>query len=66
MIVEFTVDCPKCGSEASAGRTLFRSYVPGETLVIDLGMHGAQMEFTCIDDECGVTCYSGDYEVYTE
>lgn len=59
--VEFVVDCPKCGEQASAGVTLFTDWVPGESLVIDLEMAAAQTTFTC--DGCGNECYSGDYDL---
>ncbi len=66
LLLEFVVDCPKCGEPASAGNTLFTDYEPGKPLRIDVEMAAAQMTFTCTDGECGTTCYSGDYDVYTD
>lgn len=62
--VEFVVDCPKCGEQASAGVTLFTDWVPAAPLIVDLEMAAAQMTFTC--DGCGNECYTGDYDVYAD
>lgn len=66
MLIEFTVDCPTCGSTASAGNTLFTDYEEGKPLAVDLGMAVSQMKFVCTDDDCGAECYSGDYEVFSD
>jgi len=60
--VEFVVDCPKYGEQASAGITLFTDWVPGAPLVIDMEMAAAQTTYTC--GACGNECYSGDYDLY--
>jgi hypothetical protein len=65
-LVEFVVDCPKCGEMSSAGTTMFMGGEPDRPLRIDLEMAAAQMTFTCTDDECGTECYSGDYDVYSD
>jgi hypothetical protein len=64
LLVEFTVDCPKCGEPASSGNTLFSDYEPGRPLQVDLELTGSQMEFTCADEDCGVRCGTGDIEVF--
>lgn len=66
MLIEFTVECPKCGETASAGTTLFTDYEEGEPLRIDLEMSAAQLMFVCEDDDCGAKCASGDYEVFVD
>lgn len=65
MLIEFVVDCPECGETATAGNTLFTDCEPGKPLRIDLEMDAAQLEFYCTNDDCGVRCGSGDYEVFT-
>lgn len=66
LLIEFVVDCPECGETASAGNTLFTDWEPGAPFQIDLEMSAAQIEFRCTDVECGVVCYAGDYQVYSE
>lgn len=66
LVIEFVVDCPKCGEPASAGNTLFTDWEPDKPFRIDLEMSAAQLVFICTDWDCGAECYSGDYEVHYE
>lgn len=63
LLIEFTVDCPKCGEPASNGNTLFTDYAPDKPLRVDLEMTAAQETFTCTDPGCGTQCYTGDLDV---
>jgi hypothetical protein len=61
--VEFVVECPVCGHEASSGITMLTDVEEGRPIKIDLDLLASQVEFSCGDPACQKTCYSSDYEV---
>jgi hypothetical protein len=64
IVIVYTVDCGKCGGEASTRTLDLTNPQPDGTLRIDLGMAAEQAEFTC--ESCGAAVYTGDLDTTTE